>query len=125
MASEFRMQVSRVAFPLVIDGEDDAGNSMVLFEKRYSIDIGNKERIKEIYRACSELQKKSGDFAQDETAFDQIEELSKSIIVATIGDWEIIWEKANHNIFAVMALAFHITNTIKEESGSGLKRYGL
>jgi len=119
MASEFRMQVSRVAFPLAIDGQDEAGNPVVIFEKRYSIDIGNKER------ACYELQKKSEDFAKDETAFDQIEELSKNIISATIGDWEVIWEKANHNIFAVMALAFHITNTIKEESGSGMKRYGL
>ena len=119
------MQVSRVAFPLAIDGQDEAGNPVVIFEKRYSIDIGNKERLKEIYRACYELQKKSEDFAKDETAFDQIEELSKNIISATIGDWEVIWEKANHNIFAVMALAFHITNTIKEESGSGMKRYGL
>ena len=125
MATEFRMDVKRVAFPLVIDGEDDEGNPKVLFEKRYFIDLGNKEKIKQIFASCRELSERAKELDEDETAFDKIEELAKGIISSTIGDWEAIWEASGHNVYAIMGLTFELARVIREESTSSFKRYGL
>ncbi len=125
MANEFRLNVTRVLFPLFIDGEDSEGNSVVLFEKRYSIDLGNKEKISMIYETCKELSDKAKEIEGSDAPFDKIEELSKSIIQAALGDWETIWEKTNHDIFAVMNLSFRLAEVVTTEASGKLKRYGL
>jgi len=125
MASEFRMNVTRVSFPLVIDGEDEEGNPKVLFEKRYSIDLGNKEKIKMIYAKCRELSDMAKNIDQDEAAFDEVEALAKGIIDSVLGDWTAIWEATNHNIYAVLGLTSELARVIKEDASASFKRYGL
>jgi hypothetical protein len=125
MATEFRMNVSRVSFPLVIDGEDAEGNAVVLFEKRYSLDLGNKEKIKQIYTACKSLSEKAKALEENEEALDKIEELSQGIIQSALGDWDAIWEASGHNVYAMMALAFQLAKVIKEDSTGTMKRYGF
>jgi len=125
MATEFRLKSSRTVFPLVIDGDDEDGNPVVKYEKKYFIDVGNKEKLKQIYSSIRELSGKAEKVAEDETVFDSIEELSKGIIQTTLGDWENIWEASGHNIYAVMGLVFALAKIIREESTDAFKRYGL
>lgn len=125
MATEFKLDITRATLPIVITGEDVDGNPTTLFEKRYTLDLGNKEKIQEIYSAGLKLSDMAKAVKEDATALDQIELLAKGLITASIGDWDQIWEVTRHNVYAVMAIAFHIAKTVKEESQGSLKRYGL
>jgi len=68
------MSVTRVAFPLVIDGEDDDGNPKEIFNKRYSIDVGNKEKLKAIFASCKDIEEQAKNLGDNEEAFDKLEE---------------------------------------------------
>ena len=125
MASEFRMSVTRVAFPLVIDGEDEEGNPKELFNKRYSIDVGNKEKLKEIFASCKDIEEQAKNLGDNEEAFDKLEGLARGVIQSALGDWDAIWEASGHNIFAMIGLTAELARVIKEDASASFKRYGL
>ena len=125
MASEFRMQVSRASFPLVIDGEDEEGNPKELFNKRYSIDVGNKEKLKAIFASCKDIEEQAKNIGDNDEAFDKLESLARGVIQSTLGDWDAIWEASGHNIFAMVGLTAELARVIKEDASASFKRYGL
>ena len=125
MANEFRMQVSRVSFPLVIDGEDEEGNPKELFNKRYSIDVGNKEKLKAIFASCKDIEEQAKNIGDNDEAFDKLEGLARGVIQSTLGDWDAIWEASGHNIFAMVGLTAELARVIKEDASASFKRYGL
>lgn len=125
MANEFRMQVSRVSFPLVIDGEDEEGNPKELFNKRYSIDVGNKEKLKAIFASCKDIEEQAKNIGDNDEAFDKLESLVRGVIQSTLGDWDAIWEASGHNIFAMVGLTAELARVIKEDASASFKRYGL
>ena len=125
MASEFRMQVSRASFPLVIDGEDEEGNPKELFNKRYSIDVGNKEKLKAFFASCKDIEEQAKNIGDNDEAFDRLEGLARGVIQSTLGDWDAIWEASGHNIFAMVGLTAELARVIKEDASASFKRYGL
>lgn len=120
MATEFILDISTTTIPVKIkDGES------IVFEKTYSMDLGNKEKIQQIFSAGQALSDKAKELKENAEALDKVEELARGLIEASIGDWSDIWEASRHNVYAVMALAFYIAKTVKDESTGSLKRYGL
>jgi hypothetical protein len=125
MAAEFTLDVSGVSFPVCITGRNEAGEPVTLFQKRYVLDLGNKEIVKKIYASCQRLSELVKSMQKDDTALDAVEDLAKEIISATLGDWDDIWAAANHNVYAITALSYHLAQAMKEDSAGAMKRYGL
>ena len=91
--ADFRLDIGSGVKSIEIYGADGE----LLCTKQ--INIGNKTELKRWVTELSGLQKI---VAQDESALDELEEMEKKIVNATIGDWDLFWKASGENPIVLM-----------------------
>ena len=125
--TEFRITTKRIPFPLVIDGIDDNGESVIKFEKKYFISITNSEKRKELFSMISEAQKEidESDKLPTEQRLDVLEKAGERVVATMLGDWKEIWDALDHDPGYLFELIVALGQALKEGNADRMKAYGL
>jgi hypothetical protein len=125
--TEFRITTKRIPFPLVIDGIDEKGDSVIKFEKKYFITVTNSEKRKELFALIAQAQKEidESDKLEPQAKLDVLEKSGERVVSSMLGDWQQIWDALDHDAGYLFELVGALGKALKEGNADRLKAYGL
>lgn len=94
-----------------LDITDDAGTVI----KTYRINVGEKEAMKKWTAKLSEIQETAEKLENDSRIYDELEKMMRDIVQTIVGDWDYLWDLAEHNVFSMLGFVRHLSVFINDE----------